>query len=103
MNYEDDDDNGNEGRRVVAGDVRRRAAASTPRRLLVERFTLSFFCLRQSDVLESKQLERNYRVQKTFYETRLVKEIVKNYIILLPFAPSSALSPPFPLAVMRGK
>lgn len=44
MNYyeDDDDDNGNEGRRVVAGDVRRRAAAS-PRRLLVERFTLSFF------------------------------------------------------------
>lgn len=33
-----------------------------------------FLSTRRSDVLESKQLERDYRVQKTFYETRLERD-----------------------------
>lgn len=79
---------------------RRRAAASIPRRLLVERFRVVLFCLRRGDVLESKQLERDYRVQKTFYETRLERDCQE-----LHYPPPRTRPPPLPstAAVMWGK
>lgn len=50
-----------------------------------------FFCPTPDDVLESKQLERDYRVQKTFYETRLERDCQE-----LHYPPPSrfAASPP---------